>query len=460
MKKVKVSIVDSTTLKLEENANIGDIIDLQELQKVDTSQIIELINKEKDNTYNQMISERLKKETTIVSLQVSQKKDEENSKKIKEYNEIIRNKEKQINELNFKLKNLSENQQLLIEKEKYELNNKINSELAQKNEKINQLTLLIEKNKVLEAQKLNEKNKEIFSLNEQIKNKELIKNMEIENQVFSIKEKLEKEVSKKELELTQLKMSRSNLQIKMLGEELEQWCNSEYESYALSGFDNCSWYKDNTAIKEYYGDKATKADYIFEVYANNRKDKSDKLVTVVCEMKNEAHDSKNKTKNSDHYAKLDKDRHKKNGQYALLISELEWNTVNDAPIKKIDQYENMYMVRPAYFISFLSLINSLANKYKDLLTERKIVDKNFKSSQDILEEFEKFKNTYLDKPLNNLIKEIEDIKKEATKAQDSVFKILDITDKIITNKISEIKQKINNFDIKKIAKKIDKLEII
>ena len=65
--------------------------------------------------------------------------------------------------------------------------------------------------------------------------------------------------------------------------------------------------------------------------------------------------------------KLDKDRIKKGCEYALLVSELEWNSDNDVPIKKVPEYEKMYVVRPQYFITFLSIVYSFGMKYKDLL---------------------------------------------------------------------------------------------
>ena len=84
-------------------------------------------------------------------------------------------------------------------------------------------------------------------------------------------------------------------------------------------------------------------------------------------MKNENPESKTKKKNADYYKKLDSDRTKKNCEYALLVSELEMDKFNDAPIVKVTDYPKMYMVRPPYFIAFLSIIESLGKKYKDLL---------------------------------------------------------------------------------------------
>ena len=92
--------------------------------------------------------------------------------------------------------------------------------------------------------------------------------------------------------------------------------NTEYENYAQCGFEACSWEKDNLSIKDDGDTKGTKADYIFKVYATKEMRSAELLTSVVCEMKNESPSSTNKKKNADHYAKLDKDRMKKNCEYA------------------------------------------------------------------------------------------------------------------------------------------------
>lgn len=65
MAKIKVSIVNASTLKLEEKGEIGDVIDLQEVQKVDSSPIIDSIQKAKDETYKSMIDKEIKQQETI-----------------------------------------------------------------------------------------------------------------------------------------------------------------------------------------------------------------------------------------------------------------------------------------------------------------------------------------------------------------------------------------------------------
>jgi len=234
----------------------------------------------------------------------------------------------------------------------------------------------------------------------------------------------------------------------MLGEELEKWCTSEYESYAINGFKECNWEKDNKVVTEAGEEKGSKADYIFRVYADESK-KSDQLLMSVClEMKNESPTSSIKHKNFEYYKKLDKDRDLKKCQYSLLVSELEWDSVNDSPIKKVNEYSNMYVVRPTYFITFLSLISSLAKKYQSLLLAEREEYETLSSSREIFESFEQFKITYLDKPINALKKQIEVISKNADSIFDASQKIQQAVNEITYHSIQAMHDKIDTFEIK------------
>ena len=57
MKEVKVLIKDKNTLKLLEDANMGDEINLLELSNVDLSGIEEVINRGKDQVYEKKLNE-------------------------------------------------------------------------------------------------------------------------------------------------------------------------------------------------------------------------------------------------------------------------------------------------------------------------------------------------------------------------------------------------------------------
>jgi len=295
--------------------------------------------------------------------------------------------------------------------------------------------------------------REIASLKEQLKTKDL----EITNAVMKKTEELNQKISEKDFQINKLTLAKSSTQIKMLGEQLEVWCNNEYNNYSLCGFTNCSWFKDNTSVKG-DDDVSTKADYIFKVYATPEKKDIDLLTSVCCEMKNESPTSKTKKKNSDHYMKLDKDRIKKNCEYALLVSELEWNSDNDVPIKKVPDYEKMYVVRPQYFITFLSIVYSFGMKYKDLLLNNNLEKEKFKDSQIIIDEFEKFKEGIFTKLNKKLVEEVEKILKQSEAIKKSADTISTSAEEIKSKVIADINKRIENYNITKLVKKVNKIE--
>lgn len=469
MKKINVLIHNNTTLILQEDAQKGDIIDLTELQKVDLSFIEKAILEEKEASYQKQLEENykireenIKKDFQNLLLESNAKLEKlESNKKLEIENEVTKMKSLYQLEKEQLKYNLTQD----IEQLKYQLETiKQEKDLAYKNQ-------LIEKEKefILEKRKLEMEH--TSSINKQ---NELIASYE--NMINDLKQKNELSLKEKELnhlqelsllkekkdelqnEIDKLRLSKSSLNIKMLGEELENWCNEEYESYASIGFTNCTWQKDNIAVKLEDESRATKADYIFRVYLNE--EKNIELSSICCEMKNEAIDSKSKKKNSDHFAKLDADRKKKNCEYALLISELEWNSINDTPIKKVREYEKMYVVRPQYFITFLSLITSLATKYKDVITQRQKEELHLMSSKELIEEFNELKEKYIEKPFRDLEKKLDMILSSSAAITTANQKIQTTCEDIKNDELNKIQTKINKFNIKKLSKKLDKLTVI
>lgn len=481
MKKINVIIRDKTTLVLQEDAQKGDIIDLSDLQKVDLAHIDKLIQSEKEQHYQKKIEEEfeLKKEllqkdyektllmeTTSYKSQVKELEDKieslENKSHLEKENEIIQLRSRWELE---KKELAAQNQQTQTEKEK-----KFTKEKTELESSINQLKLELEnvkktqemqiKNQTLKVQhefeeKIRLLNQQNAELDTQLKLKDNEKTLAITESQLKI-EKIKQELtSEKQIiqeELNKLTLTKSLLNSKMLGESLEKWCNEEYESYATTGFEYSTWEKDNTNVKDESDLKGTKADYIFKTHLD--KEQTIELSSVCCEMKNEGIDSKTKKKNADHYDKLDKDRRKKNCEYALLISELEWDSNNDTPIKKVREYEKMYVVRPQYFITFLSLIASLATKYRDILTEKKQQELSFESSIKLQEDFDKLKNTYLEKPLETLEKKIQKIL-DSTEAITKANQCIQTTcGELIAKDINSMRDKIERFDIRKMVREL------
>lgn len=463
MSEIKVSIRDQKTLVLEEDGKKGDTIDLAKITSIDNTFLSSLIEKEMDTKIKNLINENLKnKENELKAF----------------YGNELNKKEIEINELKNKINLLDSSKESEIKIKENEIKESLRKQFEDKITSLNSEKETISKDfeiykKTQEANFNQEKNdlkiqleKTINDLINEKSNLEKVKEQEIElvrlrtENAFKDEIKTKDDtISNQKSQIEKLSLAKSSLNIKKLGEQLENWAKDEYENYALSGFSNCQFYKDNQSIKEEDETSGTKADFIFKSFADDQY-KEDELLTSVClEMKNESNTSVNKKKNSDHYAKLDKDRNKKNCEYALLVSELEWNNDNDAPIKKVKEFENMYVVRPQYFVAFLSLVNVLALKYREILLKANKEEIEFKQKKDIIEEFNHLKSTYLEAYTNKINKKILDIRGNAEKIISTATQIIDDTNKVINDYINDIQNKIDRFDIIKLSKKIDKIEI-
>ena len=229
-------------------------------------------------------------------------------------------------------------------------------------------------------------------------------------------------------------------------------------SYMQNGFTNCRWNKDNEVVKNEDEFKGSKADFIFKIYASDQCLDEELLTSVCLDMKDEDPNSKNKKKNSDYYKDLDKNRTKKNCKYAVLVSNLELDKPNDLPIMKVREYEDMYVVRPSYMVTFLNMVVSLTNKFKNLLLSDIKAREELKSQEELMEEFARLKETYLDKPLESLRKNIDELSSSNESIIKSARKIEDIIEKIKKSYLESIDAKISKFDISinKAYRKADK----
>lgn len=440
----QITIVDENTLRLEVDAQKGDEIDLLSLNEFDITHVKKMIEEGKDRVYQKKLEEersKFKLELEKEILKVMSKSKEEQSSIIEKYKLDI----------------------MTLQKEKDMLNESINEKAKIKADE--EVKKYLDRINALEKENNNIKNEyemRLLKIEYDIKAKSGEVDTILKEKDSEFKEKIHdleldyiQKLHEKENEITRLQNDRTSLNIKRIGEDLEKWCNNEFTSYAQTGFINCTWDKDNIAIKEEGETKGSKADYIFRLF--NDSSKMVELTSVACEMKSEDPLSKNQKTNESHYAKLDKDRNKKKCEYALLISELEWDQANDVPIRKVVGYEKMYMVRPQYFIPFLSVIVSLANKYQDLILAKEKEEAKFEKTNEILAKFEKFKDDVINTLLERIIKSVADINKQAKEINKAADSILATCAKIVDTQIEAVKNKIEKFDIVKISKSIDKL---
>ena len=127
---------------------------------------------------------------------------------------------------------------------------------------------------------------------------------------------------------------------------------------------------------------------------------------------------------------------------------METDKPNDLPIFKVSEYQDMYVVRPAYMMTFLNMITSLTTRFSEMIladNEHKI---ELQSSLELMTKFEELKNTYLDKPLDSLQKNIDELQKQNGYIMAASNKISLTCGTIINTYIQGIQAKLSNFEIK------------
>lgn len=166
------------------------------------------------------------------------------------------------------------------------------------------------------------------------------------------------------------------------------------------------------------------------------------------DMKDEDPNATNKQTNETYYKQLEKDRRLKNCQYSVLVSNLKSKQVNDLPVYKVNEYENMYVVRPEYLITFMTMLFNLHTRFSKALLDYNEHEIDVKNQTDLINEFESIKTTYLDKPLENLNKNIEILITNNKGISDICVKNQTVLETIKNRYINEISDKINKFEIK------------
>ena len=205
---------------------------------------------------------------------------------------------------------------------------------------------------------------------------------ELEKQLAekSLKEKYETQIKDREDTIERLKDMKARLSTKMVGETLEQHCETEFNRLRATAFPRAYFEKDNDARS------GSKGDYIFR----DTDESGTEIVSIMFEMKNENDRTATKGKNEDFLKELDKDRTEKGCEYAVLVSLLEPESelYNTGIVDVFHRYPKMYVVRPQFFIQMITLLrnaamNSLQYKSELALVKAQNIDiTNFENELD------------------------------------------------------------------------------
>lgn len=315
MKKVKVSIQDEYTLVLQEDASKGDLIDLKSLHEadIDKSSIENVVNSIKREEFDSELKKAL-------------------DAKDREYALQLELKEKALGE---------QAKDTLVDKDK------LIAELSSKLESTDNLKQLAVANAVGEIK--NELTKATTELSNKDKEKETLE--------LQLKEKYEGQIRDREDTIERLKDMKAKLSVKLVGENLEQHCQNEFNSMRASMFPHAYFEKDNEAIKEDDELKGTKGDFVYRDYESSG---GAEIISAMFEMKDEQDVSANKKTVDSHLDKLDKDRKKKGLEFAVLVTllEAESELYNRGIVDVSYKYEKMYIIRPQFFLPLISLLKN------------------------------------------------------------------------------------------------------
>lgn len=183
---------------------------------------------------------------------------------------------------------------------------------------------------------------------------------------------------------------KAKLSTKMVGETLEQHCETEFNKLRATAFPNAYFEKDNDAST------GSKGDYIYR----ETDEQGTEIISIMFEMKNEGDETATKKRNEDFLRELDKDRTEKKCEYAVLVSLLEADSelYNSGIVDVSHRHPKMYVIRPQFFIPIITLLRNAAlnsMKYKSELALVKAQNIDITNFEDDLNDFrESFGRNY------------------------------------------------------------------
>lgn len=305
--------------------------------KVDEAGFADILKQVRDHKFEEELQERLN----------IAEKEKENAVKLAESNlkntlqEELAKKDKELSEL------------------KTEKDRSLAEQLAKKESEIAEMKSKIDKAEVEKKLTVTEAVKKIEKERDDLANN--LKNKETEKQLLekSLLEKYSSElktkddiIKMKDDEIALRKDMKLKLSTKMIGETLEQHCETEFNKLRATAFQNVYFEKDNDSKS------GSKGDYIYR----ETDEAGNEIISIMFEMKNESDETATKKRNEDFLRELDKDRTEKKCEYSVLVTllEAENELYNTGIVDVSHKYPKMYVIRPQFFIPIITLLRNAA----------------------------------------------------------------------------------------------------
>ena len=276
--------------------------------------------------------------------------------------------------------------QAAVELARQELKGQLQEAASAKDIEIQKLKASLEQGEVATKLAVAEAVKAAESERDDIKNS--LKRAELQTQLAekSLKDKYETQIKDRDEAIERLRDMKARLSTKMVGETLEQHCETEFNRIRATAFPRAYFEKDNDAST------GSKGDFIFR----DLDESGTEIVSIMFEMKNENDTTATKKKNEDFLKELDKDRTQKDCEYAVLVSLLEPDSelYNSGIVDVFHRYPKMYVIRPQFFIPMITLLRNASMKALEYKAELALVKAQSVDVTNFENDLEKFKSGF------------------------------------------------------------------
>jgi hypothetical protein len=373
--------------------------------KIDETGYADILKQVRDSDFEKQLHDRLElaEREKINAVELVQ------AKVTNELQKSTASKEAEIQELKAKLHETEVTRKLAVS----EAMSAKDSEIYELKAKLSELGL-VQKLAVSEAVSAVEKDRD------HLKNE--LGRAELEKQLAekSLKDKYETQIKDRNDEIDRLREMKSRLSTKMVGETLEQHCETEFNRIRATAFPHAYFEKDNDART------GSKGDYIFR----DKDEAGVEIVSIMFEMKNESDQTATKKKNEDFLKELDKDRNEKGCEYAVLVSLLEPDSelYNTGIVDVSHRFTKMYVVRPQFFIPIITVLRNASMKSLAFKSELALVKAQNLDITRFEEQLDDFKNTFgrnwrlASDGFEEAVKRIDEAIKDLEKTKEALFK--------------------------------------
>ena len=351
-----------------------EIAEREGLLRTDKENAVQLAEQKTRSELQKLLSE---KEAELASLQAENKA---------EVARINSEKQSEISSLESKLEKAQGEKELALERLRSEAGKELAQTKSQSDQTIADLNAKI---KAFETEKDLEVNRAVSAVERERDNFKLqLAAKENEHQLVesNLKEKYAAELKSKDEQIAYYKDFKTRLSTKMLGETLEQHCETEFNKLRATAFPRAYFEKDNDSRT------GSKGDYIFR----ENDESGNEIISIMFEMKNENDQTATKKHNEDFLKELDKDRREKNCEYAILVSLLEADSelYNVGIVDVSHRYPKMFVIRPQFFIQIIMLLRNAALNALKYKSELALVRAQNLDVAHFEEDMEKFKTGF------------------------------------------------------------------